>query len=221
MGKSLDELEPKNNPEYEVDREKWLLSRDPEERRLQACSPGKMKIEHHITDGGLVALREKNYIMYPVNTDTHIKLAKLLHGDITLSDDNVRTAFESCDDYVEENTKSANKGIQPGCNNINSLIYLRCLFFNSIFYAKMQGLKYRFSRYFKYDGSKIGLSPIYIKRVVQNDGIHTEPLNLKIDELNVRSQTPLDLTLAGSSTLNTSNGKTKSQIPRKKAVAKK
>ena len=74
--------------------------------------------------------------------------------------------------------KCSSKGVQQN-NNIeilNKHTYLRCLHNREQVSANNKGFRFTNKMIKTYEQNKIGLSPIYIKGVLFEDGIHIRPL---------------------------------------------
>ena len=72
--------------------------------------------------------------------------------------------------------KASSKGLQK-CNSIiNKEKYLQCLFDSEIINGVNKGFRFEQKTMKTYEQNKIGLSPLYAKGVVMDDGVHIRPL---------------------------------------------
>jgi hypothetical protein len=75
--------------------------------------------------------------------------------------------------------KVSSKGTQARNTEIlNKATYKRCLDNSSSINSQNSGFRYIDKSMKTYTQDKIGLSPIYVKGVVMEDGIHVHPLNI-------------------------------------------
>ncbi len=85
-----------------------------------------------------------------------------------------------CADITEKDFKLSAKGIKKKSNNVNYQIFNDVLFNHNRDMVLNKGMKYINGTMKSYEQVKKGLSYAYHKRIVQNDGITTRPLNIQI-----------------------------------------
>jgi hypothetical protein len=83
-----------------------------------------------------------------------------------------------CSDFDEDKIKFSCKGIQKANNNICYKKFKDVLFNNVHDVAINQGFRYIGGVMKSYEQTKKGLSYVYCKRIVLDDGISTIPLNI-------------------------------------------
>ena len=81
--------------------------------------------------------------------------------------------------WGSKNDKFSSKGTQQKRNNeiLNKESYLRCLN-NEQIVCQNKGFMFKDKTMKTYEQDKIGLTPIYVKGVVMEDGIHIRPLDI-------------------------------------------
>jgi hypothetical protein len=83
-----------------------------------------------------------------------------------------------CADITEKDFKLSAKGIQKEGNNVNYQKFHDVLFNGKKDMVLNKGMRYINGTMKSYEQEKKGLSYAYHKRIVQNDGITTKPLNI-------------------------------------------
>ena len=86
--------------------------------------------------------------------------------------------FTFCKYLFKENIKLSCKGIQKEGNNVNYKKFHDALFSGHEDKVLNKGFRYIDGQMKSYEQSKRGLSYVYHKRIVQEDGITTKPLNI-------------------------------------------
>jgi hypothetical protein len=76
--------------------------------------------------------------------------------------------------------KFSSKGVQKARNKeiLNKGAYSRCLVNNETISGQNKGFRFTDKNIKTYEQSKIALTPIYVKGVVMDDGLHIRPLNI-------------------------------------------
>ena len=81
-----------------------------------------------------------------------------------------------CSDMDEKNIKLSCKGMQKNDNDISYNRFYNKLFNNTVDTAHNKGFRMYNGQMHTYNQNKIGLSSIYCKRRVDNNGLTTKPL---------------------------------------------
>ena len=92
--------------------------------------------------------------------------------------------------------KASSKGLQKRGNTsiINKDKYLQCLNNKEVINGVNKGFRYDAKEMKTYEQHKVGLSPIYTKGVVMDDGVHIRPIIF--NSLAIDNNTPLNLEVA-------------------------
>jgi DNA polymerase type B, organellar and viral len=82
--------------------------------------------------------------------------------------------------WGDSSYKFSSKGVQKARNKeiLNKEAYSRCLVNNEMISGQNKGFRFADKNIKTYEQSKIALTPIYVKGVVMDDGLHIRPLNI-------------------------------------------
>jgi len=146
-------IKPELKDEFERGKHNWFPRTDTiENAKYDKRTPGLFKVEFE--GDGMVALCSKTYYVWKSCEDTQQQKQK-------------------------QNYKVSSKGLQKKRNReiLSKDKYLQCLSGETI-NATNKGFRFEQKSMKTYEQDKIGLTPIYTKGVVMDDGIHIRPLVL-------------------------------------------